>query len=644
MPPGGLCGVVRFDGVPIDPEALRSMAAAEAWRGEAELAHRRGEPVGLAALGAASLAVSEERPALRVVADARLLRRGELAARLRAAGALEAPEPTDAALILAAYRAWGADCPDRLLGNFAFALWDGERRSLLCARDPVGVRSLHYSWRLGELRVATAAGQILAAGARRELDGFYLLDLLTANFREQARSPWAAVRRLLPGHALTADASGLRGWRYWRPERSARPGLSGEGDFVDALRELLERVVTDHLEDAGAAAMMTSGGVDSSLLAALAQDLHRRGHLATRPVAFIEVFERLRECDESEYSDVLVEETGIAAERLAADELSDVVRDPAWTGPVDCPTSSCGALSAAVLRRARERGCSVVTTGFGGDMLFDAAKLQWFDHVRRGRLDLAWPWIAGARARGAPWHRAAAAVLLPPLLTYGGRRPLDRFLGRNRYWQVPEWLRPELRHLAAERLGAQGSPRRRRGFARQLQYEHVVGLAQQGPAIGHWVVNAARFGLEARFPLLDRRLAELVLAAPIELGARPGPGRSKWLLREAARGVLPEAVRRRPDKGSWAAATREALCRRLASDLRERFGASLLAAMGLVEDSRVVTALDGICAAGLAEREVAHAHLLIFLYLSERWLREDAGEPGAPEFEELAAWEQERMI
>jgi asparagine synthetase B (glutamine-hydrolysing) len=354
-------------------------------------------------------------------------------------------------------------------------------------------------------------------------------------------------------------------------------------------------------------------------VAAIARRLATEGAVAAEPIAFVHVFERLRSCDEWAWASPLVEETGIAVERMVTDELSNLVPDPSLGGPADTPLASPGELTAHALERARERGCAVVTTGYGGDTLFDAARWRHVDLVRRGRWAAAWPWVEGARSRGTSWPRSLAAVYLLPLLGRRGRRGLDRLRGTGRYWRSPPWLRPEHRERAEARRGADLHPRRFRSRARQDQYEHLVGLAQQGPAIDAWSAEAARRGIEARFPLLDRRLAELVLAAPLSLGARPGPGGSKWLLRRATEGVLPEAIRRRPDKGSWGGLTRDSLCRRLASDFRERFDGSRLAALGLVDDAAIRAGLDGFCTGRGAP--AFHGTLLATAWQAESWLR-----------------------
>jgi len=645
---GGLCGLARLDGAPADSEVVREMTLAVPWRvgggsalsssGSAVLAalvprgvEDRSPAAGLAAAGA-----------LRAVVDARLVARRDLAAEIGPDLLPRGRAATDAELILAAYRRWGEGSPDRLLGDFAFAIWDDEQGRLFCARDPIGARPFCYAVAGSTVRFASSPLQVLAGGGLpRHLDGFALLDFLAANFRDQARSCFAAVRKLLPGHSAILGAGEPRASRYWHPERAAI--AVRDRDWIEAFRELLMSVVADHLEDAGAeAAVMVSGGLDSSTVAAIAQDLHRRGRLATRPVAVTYVFDRLKECDEWRYASALPEETGIEVETFAADDLSHLIPDPSWREPVESPASFPAELATLALERIRARGCRVVTTGFGGDSLFDAARSQAFDHVRRGRLDRAWPWVAGARRWGASWPKAAAAVLVPPLLSYRGRRRLDRALGRGRYWQAPPWLGPELRRKAAARLASQAYPRRRRGFARQRQYEHLVGLAQQGAAIELWVTNGARHGIEARFPLLDRRLAELVLAAPLELQARPGPGGSKWLLREATAGVLPERIRRRTDKGSWAALTRETICRRLAGEIPRLVKAGRLARLGLIDDRSFLERVGLFCAPG--GRASSPSHPLASVYLLERWLRSPGVDTEGLRFEDLAPWQGEGMV
>ncbi len=614
--------------------------AAVAEAGEAALAALRP----LAAPAAAAPPTVARTEDAWAVADARLIGRRRLAAEI-GPGFLPADrEPTDAELVLGAYRRWGRDCPDRLLGEFAFSVWDGRRRSLLCARDPIGARPLCYAHSPSLFAFGSSPLQVLATGAfAGGLDGVTLVDFLSGHFADHARTFFAGVRNVRPGHRIELSGGALAGRRFWHPDRSrwSEHTLDSQG-WTEQFRDLLFTVVEDHLDDGGpAVALMTSGGVDSSSIAAVAQDLYRRGRTTTRPVAFVEGFDRFTRSDEWRYASVLVEETGIEHERLVVDELSDLL--PAWSdaGPADGPVTVGGALTETVLAAARARGCRTLTTGYGGDTLFDGARFQAYDHVRRGRIDLAWPWIRGLRRRGAGWPRAVAAVLVPPLLSEGGRRALDRLRGVDRYFHAPGWLAPAHRNLAADRLARPAHPRRFSGYARQRQYEIQVGLGQQGPGIESWSTHCARYGVEARFPLLDRRFAEIVLAAPLAIQARPGPGGTKWLLRQATAGVVPDPIRLRTGKGSAAEHQRYILCERAAEEVRTHFRGSRLADLGLVDEGALLAAWEVQCGRERHGGASQDPYTLSFALLAERWLRSSPAAAGSLRFESLETWEKE---
>ena len=143
---------------------------------------------------------------LALAADVRLDDREALQDALGCRGA----EVSDGELILRAYRRWGRDCPSRLLGDYAFALWDGCRRILFCARDHIGVKPFYYA-RTGESFVfASAVPAVLAApGVSGRLDDDFVAAHLTRiGPNTTVRTFFAAVRKLPPGHALTVTGDG----------------------------------------------------------------------------------------------------------------------------------------------------------------------------------------------------------------------------------------------------------------------------------------------------------------------------------------------------------------------------------------------------------------------------------------------------
>ena len=646
----GICGIVNFDGAPVNPELLRKMAEASAYRGPDGIRYWISGNVGFAhlALNTTPESLRERQPLLSadglvcLTADARVDNRDELISTLTAKRHLQEKDPTDAELILAAYRCWGEECAARIIGDFAFAVWDAAQRKLFCARDAVGARLFCYNLDGHTLRFGSDVRQVLAdERVSRDLDGYFISDFLTFNFRHQARTIFAAVQKLLPGHCLVLDANGPRAWRYWNPDQNPPIRYRTDAEYVEHFRELLFCCVSDRLRSVkGAAAIMTSGGVDSSSIAAIAQHLYARGHVFAQPVAYTEVFDTLTQCDEREYSLVLPAETGIALHQIQAEEFCILDDAVTYTPALDTPIMDYETLTRHLLQQARERSCDVVMTGFGGDSLFDAARYHYVDDVRGGRWWKLSPWFTAGRRQGRSWFSLVKSLILWPLLPRRARYVIDEWRGNWRYWHVPAWIHSWLQNKTcpAERLYQQGYPRHFRSRVRQAQYEHIIGLADQGFAIERMNTRAAEYGMEARFPLLDRRLADFVLAVPIELAARAGPENTKWLLRQATAGVVPEKICRRPNKSGWGQYIEYMLCRQARQKLRTLFTETQMARHQLVDDQVLLDEFDAYCN---GTRQYPTGSIFVLPAFMELWLRTHTLGQVSIHFELLQSWQFE---
>ncbi len=642
----GICGIFHLDGAPVEPDLLRAMAAAAAFRGRDGLRYWVDGSVGVAnlALHTTQESVREAQPLCSnepvrcLSADARIDGRRELADTLTRSGHLDHREPTDADLILAAYQRWGEQCPEHLVGDYAFAVWDGAQRKLFCARDAAGAKPFHYHYDGRTFRFASDLRQILADPAiSRDLDGYAISDFLTFNFRHLARTMFGAIQRLLPGHCLVIDAGSPRAWRYWNPDETPQIRYRSEDEYVEHFRELLFRAVGDRMRShTGQVAIMTSGGVDSSSVAALAQHLHATGRSSARPVAYTFAFERFKECDERHYVMELADNPGIEIRQIAAENFRLLDIGPSIESPV--------ILGETLFQHLHEQvggsGCDVLMDGVGGDSLFDGAKFAYWDEVRSGRWWRLGPWLAAGRESGYSWLHALRSYCLVPLTSKRLRYWIDSRTTRSHYWHVPLWISPELaeRTSAAERLFHGDYPRKYRGVARQCQYENIISLAQQGPGNDALVGRAANAHIDHRFPLLDRRLAEFVLATPVELGARPGRGKTKWLLRRATEGVLPELIRTRPDKTGWGAYSTFQLYQESAAEVRELFVESQLVQRELVDRDSLLTEFDAYCR---GENDRYDGNSFLYPICMEWWLQEHAPRGQAIHFEQLESWQIE---
>lgn len=232
-----------------------------------------------------------------LVADARLDDRDALCGALGVHGA-ERTVVGDGDLILRAYRRWGRACPRRLLGDYAFAVWDQRKRLLFCARDHVGARPFYYSSAGGRFVFASAVEAVLAAGVSNALDeAAVVTHLTTPLLRSDTHTFFAAVRKLPPGHVLTvaADAAGdgtgdLRLERYWQPEHAPLVRPASDDACAEQLLHLYAQAVRDRLRTSGRGrdgdvGVHVSGGLDSSSVAVLAtRELRRQGRQP--PLAF----------------------------------------------------------------------------------------------------------------------------------------------------------------------------------------------------------------------------------------------------------------------------------------------------------------------------------------------------------------------
>jgi len=533
----GLLGLVDLSGAPIQPELLRGLAEAAAYRGPGGITAQVLESAGLAyfALHAADRPLFDSR--ISVLFDGRLDNRPELIERL---APVKGPDSTDAELVLAAYLEWGDDCPGKLLGDFAFALWDAPRRRLLCAVDPLGMKPLHYARAGSGLCFASDAVMVIRHPAVPDgYDEGQLAGYLAGRCEDPARSFFAGIDRLAPGHLLVAGEGNLRVERYWSP-RTAEIRYARDEDYADHFGEIFKRAVTDRLRDSGSsAAIALSGGLDSGSVAAVA---HRSG-AGVRAYTF--AFDHLPECDERSYSRSLTAELGLEIEPVEAESLWELESRLPLPHSPDTPFVGWRTCYAEVFRRMRARGSKVLLMGHGGDDVLRGSSRIYLERLLRGDLAAVREVVGDARDRRES-----------PFLSF-----------------YRQFARPLLRAGSGCRT------------AWQEVYAHLVETPWYWRLANWHDRNAAGFGIEVRHPFLDRRLFEYVLAIPGEQLFQLG--QTKGLLRGSMRGILPEPIRQRKGKTSFTPFLDSVLQGRAAGEVRDLLRAPRAAGLGFIDGERL---------------------------------------------------------
>jgi asparagine synthase (glutamine-hydrolysing) len=215
-----------------------------------------------------------EEVGLLFAADARLDNRAEIGAALGFT-ATELVRLSDSALILRAYRRGGDAGLARCLGAFAFALWDAERRCLTLARDCLGERPLFFNYSQDRVAFATTPRALFALpGVPREIDEIAVANYLALNLSEARRTFYRGVERVPSRTLVEISPDGVAHRHYWSPDLAVRLYRRDE-DYIERARELLDQAVSTATADTPRVAISTSGGLDSSALAATAARLGR---------------------------------------------------------------------------------------------------------------------------------------------------------------------------------------------------------------------------------------------------------------------------------------------------------------------------------------------------------------------------------
>jgi len=551
----GLCAIVRFDGAPIDPGALPRMAAATPRRGALQVATSPVAHLGGQGRDGAGPAT---RGATTVVASARLDNRDELLPLLRAH--LDDDHPSDARLILAAHEAWGPDAAGRLVGDYAYLLVDHERRTLLAVRDPMGMRPLYLHATPERVLAASEIRQLLASGeVAAEVHEPAVARYLIGEFGVQDETFYGGVEALPAGHLLEIDAGGRRRRRYWDVDPGRRERFDRAEAIAERFRELFLRAVEDRLRDGEPAGLFLSGGVDSGSIASSVGWLREQGRVRAPLHTYSWAFDSLPECDERHLSRHVVERYAFPAHDLSVDASAPLSAYPKHGPHPDEPY--CGVyqgLLEAGLAAASDAGLRSMWSGDRGDLVSGAWSADYLALLRGGQWrDLAyelrdhatlpgrsWPGVVADHVVGPALRRTAQKVrrtLAGPGPRVGGP-PLAR--GPRHDPRRPPWLRTEF----LQRTGVDPAevhdavaPAGLEGVARRMRYDLVFVPMHMRGMVWSERTNAA-FGLGFVDPWSDRRLAEFVVALPQAALDHPGELR-KRLVREAMRGVMPEALR-----------------------------------------------------------------------------------------------------
>lgn len=535
-------GILNFDGRPVDRVWLEELSQLAARFSPDEATIHADGPLGMVYRPFHTCAESrrERQPqvtssGLVLTWDGRLDNREELQSALCDD---TASDSTDVVLVKAAFEHWGTECLRKIVGEWALVVWNPQNRELILARDYIGVRSLFY--RLTPARVVwcTALGPLAQRNCTLALCEEYIAGFLTT-WPDANLTPFCEIRAVEPGHFVCIKNGLESSSRYWAYSPSAKTHCRTDAEYEDRFHQLFRQSVRRRLRSDSPVLLELSGGLDSSSIVCMADDILAKERVQVPRVDTFSFWDP-NEPDDDDYLYFTKVEgqrgrTGHHAEIFGnGDTFSLRCEEIVWT-PGFGPRAE---VAAAKQKIVHAGGYRVLLSGIGGDEFLGGAldpRIQIADLVAQSRF------------------RELAQCLLD--WSNSKRYPLVRLLVESATFVFPAFLREHL----SEDAGIE--PWINREFAKKHDLRRRMLAAAEGSwrwspserdcaqtilSIGRQMTYFGPSMEESRYPYLDRDLVEFLVSLPTEQLLRPGQKRS--LLRRALADLLPAEILRRTTK------------------------------------------------------------------------------------------------
>ena len=460
---------------------------------------------------------------------------------------------SDVQLMAHAYRTWGRDLQAHVLGEYAAVVYDVQARTALLVHDALGLTPLFYARRAGGVAFATDIVDLVDADASGTLDDAYLADFLATGAMTGERTPYPAIRRVLPGQSLWWSGCELRALRTWDLADVAPVRCRDDAEYEEYFRALLSAGVQAARDPGGPTWTALSGGLDSSSITSVAANDDARD-LA----AYSITCRTWPDADEERWMRTVIERYALPWHKAELEAMLPFSRLPGGFHGEPTHTVIREQQLQVENELMRSHGARVMLSGHGGDVVLCASPGDvpahladpLFDGNPFAALRALSSWKHGARDGRSTSHWLLHGLVEPAIDHVRGHR-----IRGGEQGALPPWF--DAGYVRAMRL----DDRARRNVAPRCRWPGRQALSQ-----ALWMMSMAtatipqrRMAFTIRNPLLYRPLVEFMYAIPWEQKLRPRCDR--YLQRRALAGVLPEPIRRRATKGNGNPALVEGLRR-----------------------------------------------------------------------------------
>jgi len=450
---------------------------------------------------------------------------------------------SDSEVIVHLYEEYGERFPEYLDGMFAIALWDVCKKKLMLVRDRFGMKPLYYTYQQHNFVFASEFSALLASGlVDNTYDDLAVYGYMAFGYVPAPKSIYKHVMKLMPASCVVFENGKMRQWQYWNPERVDVP--TRYKDALEQLQALLEESVRKHLISDVPVASFLSGGVDSSLITALAL---RQQPLSTVCAAFPN-----SDVDESHIAQEVAQHLGSAHQTVALDMEHEVLYKQAFSF-LDEPFADSSAMPTYAVCEAGRKVAKVMLSGDGGDEVFAGYTGRY--RVAALKATLPKPaWMAAMLRQLPPW-RSGQRKSLPEMLDMAALDEQERYVREREITTLAQ--RQAMFGLKASKLGeawlrevaeeALGRCRHNHPVHRALWMDLSTSLSDD--ILTKVDRMSMAHGLEVRIPLLDHHLVEFSLSLPAKWLVSPRAIEGKRILRDVTAPLLPRGLLDRPKQG-----------------------------------------------------------------------------------------------
>lgn len=545
-----ITGIFRRDGKDVDPALIKKMNdklghrgpdGSKTWcEGPVAFGHQmlHTTPESLQE----TLPFKDEESGLVITADARIDNRKDLAPKL---GIEDNEYVSDSYFILKAYEKWGEKCPDELLGDFAFAIWDG--KNLFCSKDHMGVKQLYYFSDddiflfSTEIKALFEIEEVIYELNERKLALYLLKDTC-----DNELTFYKNIKNLPAAHFLKIDKNDIKKYRYWKLDPNSQIVMASEEEYARAFLQIFEEAIQCRLRSAFPLGFDLSGGLDSSSIVCTVKTRlnQKTSSLDNNINSFSRIFDETPESDEQYYINKVISIGGIKPCFISGDDvgLLENIGDILWQQdqPFYTPHMTKHIES---YQKMHELGVRILFSGQGGDQNISLGR----NYLRELLITFQWKKFVCelkyfSHNFDKPVYQTLIEKVMFPSLPYALKKGIRKLLGRNLNLLNPEFLKElhideDYYNIFADNLNKISSK----------EY-HYYSITYAVPETTFSTIDrsVASFNIDYRYPFYDKRLVEFCYALPSEMKFKNGWNR--YILRLAMENILPKEIQWRAHK------------------------------------------------------------------------------------------------